>query len=130
MQSASGVFAEALWKGQDEEAIAAIPRLGDLNRTEYPGAAFPLLQAAYRGRTRVVAALLDAGAGVNQWSRAHWTALMAAAWEGHLETAKLLLSRGANPALKNAEGRTAADLAEGEGHKAVAAALRAAAPVH
>jgi len=123
MQSARGAFAEAVHAGDDAGAIAAIPRLGDLNRADHPGAPFPLLEAAYRGRTRVVGALLDAGANVNQWSRLHWTALMAAAWEGHAETVKLLLSRGANAGLKNGDGKTARDLAVEEGHGAVAELL-------
>ena len=55
------------------------------------------------------------------------TALMAASQYGERECVELLLGGGADPALKDKEGKTALDKAEGNGHAEVAALLRAAA---
>ncbi len=57
-----------------------------------------LHQAALRGRTEVVAQLLDRGADVNAKDRFifGWTPLIAAAFAGHVDTAQLLLAKGAD----------------------------------
>jgi ankyrin repeat protein len=56
----------------------------------------PIHFAARNGHTRVVEILLDEGADVN--GRGSWneTALMDSVWNGRLDTARLLLSRGAD----------------------------------
>ena len=48
------------------------------------------------------------------------TALHVAAVAGHLEVVQLLLKRGANPCVKNQNGRTASQLARNAGHTEVA----------
>ncbi|MGE3173561.1 MAG: ankyrin repeat domain-containing protein [Planctomycetota bacterium] len=91
----------------------------------------PLAVAAARGASAAIAALLDAGAAVDQ--REHEdgeTALMIAARQGHLEAAHLLLARGADPTLRDRTvDQTALDIAEGSpvpDAAAVARLLRAA----
>ena len=59
----------------------------------------------------VVSYLLDHGAHVDETDNRGQTALMIAAERGHAAIAKLLLARGANPAIKNQDGKTARDLA-------------------
>ena len=52
-----------------------------------------------------------------------YTPLMMAAREGQPAIVRLLLEQGANPALKNTEGLTAAQIAERGGHTDIAAAI-------
>lgn len=73
----------------------------------------PLLLAAARKQDEVfIQALLGAGADVNACSSTGETALMIAVRHGYEKNISYLLSSGANAALKNAEGQSAADLAE------------------
>lgn len=66
------------------------------------------------------------GAPVNGCDDRGRTPLMLAAAAGRHEICLLLLSEGAEAALSGPDGRTAADMAEAEGHLALAAALRPA----
>jgi len=54
----------------------------------------------------------------------HFTALMYAAAEGHLDVVKILLSYRADPALKDVDGDDAITFANNNGHKEVAALLQ------
>lgn len=56
-----------------------------------------LTQAADLGRAGAVAALLEAGVPPDRINESGGTPLMAAAWNGHLEAARLLLGAGADP---------------------------------
>ncbi|KAF4609414.1 hypothetical protein G7Y89_g15864 [Cudoniella acicularis] len=87
-----------------------------------------LPKAAGRGRTDVVAYLLDQGAAINEipdnpdilenaWELGVKNALCAAAWRGQSEVVKLLLERGADNSVKDTNGRSALELAETEGHE-------------
>ena len=67
--------------------------------------------------------LLDRGIDVNQRYPGEQTALMWAAGFNHRETAELLLARGADPALRDDRGWTAAQQARANGHEAIAARL-------
>jgi ankyrin repeat protein len=71
--------------------------------------------------------LLDHGAEVDARQQAGYTALQAAAIHGDEELSDLLLSRGADPALRSDDGKSAADLAREKGHQALAGRLEAAA---
>lgn len=74
----------------------------------------PLYSASEKGHLQIVKMLVDQyGANVNfqipvSSSCCHgWTALMIAAAEGHKDVVQYLLSKGANPNLRNQYGRTA-----------------------
>ncbi len=58
----------------------------------------------------IVSYLLDAGAHIDDRDDRGRTALMIAAEGGHAEIAGLLLARGADPSLKDKDGKRAADL--------------------
>ncbi len=69
----------------------------------------PLHCAAWKGHVAVVAALLDAGADVQDRNQNdHWgdTALHAAAHGNQKAVVELLLARGADPNAQNPAGRT------------------------
>jgi ankyrin repeat protein len=71
----------------------------------------PLMECALLGNDSMVSLLLDLGASPNKQSeRDRNTALHAASENGHSEVVNLLLSRGADPLLKNDYGETAQDL--------------------
>ncbi len=79
-----------------------------------------LLFAGAVNRVDVLEELLARGADVNTRYWAGYTALHAAAVMGHEEAVELLLSRGANPALREEKyGDTPADKARWRGHTAV-----------
>ena len=63
--------------------------------------------------------LLDRGARVDDADDRGRTALMIAAERGHAEVAKLLLAHGADPARREQQGKTAADLAASDGVRSV-----------
>jgi ankyrin repeat protein len=73
----------------------------------------PLLAATGSGSLAVVKALLDAGANVNAKDGRNMTALMVAVSTNHQNSAiiRLLLDRGADPAIQSNVGETAADWA-------------------
>ncbi|MDA8016653.1 MAG: ankyrin repeat domain-containing protein [Thermoanaerobaculia bacterium] len=92
----------------------------------------PLHRAAFRGHSRIVRALLDAGAshsarvggGPPPWDR---SALHLAAAAGHLEVIELLLDAGADATALDLDAygnrRTAAELARSAGHETLASTL-------
>lgn len=73
----------------------------------------PLYSAAEKGHLKIVKMLVDQyGANINFQLPVNsccynWTALMIAAAEGHKDVVQYLLSKGANPNLRNRYGRTA-----------------------
>jgi len=71
--------------------------------------------------------LLDKGADVNAWSwdSMEQTALMEASDQGHLESVKFLLQKGASVHFKNKNGWTALKLAGKEGHTEIVELLKA-----
>lgn len=77
-----------------------------------------LIKAAERGDTATVSSLLDEGVEINATvdGRSPWTPLMHAAFEGHEETVRALLDRGANPNHEDLDGSTAITVAAGRGH--------------
>jgi ankyrin repeat protein len=76
--------------------------------------------------------LLDAGAGINNRRRDGLTALHTAGYRGHSEVARLLLARGADPAIRGHQsgdahaGASAAEMAYEQGHFETAMLIRAA----
>ena len=83
-----------------------------VNRADKRGVT-AMFVAAEEGHAEALGALLDAsGAKVDIFEyTTRCTPLMAAARQGHWECVTLLLGRGADPQLRNAQGLTAADLA-------------------
>jgi ankyrin repeat protein len=88
----------------------------------------PLIQLAAWGFSppvdrRFAQQLLDRGANVNATDDSGTTALMFAAGRGKKDLVKLLLSKQADPAIKNCHGQDAASLAKASGHTALAEEL-------
>lgn len=95
--------------------------------------ATPLIFAAGNGgnvtqspeQIAAVKLLLEMGAQVNATDKMRDTALHLAARRGYIESIKLLLAHGADPALKNMYGETAQKMAEpGEGHSDLDQSIR------
>lgn len=85
----------------------------------------PLRTAAEDGKGDAVRLLLDNGSNVNQGDFINGTPLMAAARNGHPDVVRLLIERGADVCLK-ADGGTAKEFAQAEGHNEIADILRVA----
>lgn len=68
--------------------------------------------------------LLDAGAAVNERQSGGFTPLMAAAQNGDADLLRLLLAHGADPSIRDDQGRSAADIALSAGHTEIAAQLQ------
>lgn len=71
-----------------------------------------IVVCAAGGDLAMVSAKLDAGIDPNSAGPSGQTALMLAARNGHIDTMRLLLERGANPALRTKTGSTAEDIAK------------------
>ena len=84
----------------------------------------PCHQAAFSGHVEVIKILLAAGAPVDALTTpGHSTPLLWAARQGHVEAVLELLAAGASREVRNAEGKTALQLAIAGGHSAVAEVL-------
>ena len=92
--------------------------------TRNPFANQPLHAAAAGRHVEICRLLVAAGADVNATQHGGFTPLHEAAQHGDDEMVELFLSAGADPAIVVDDGRTAADLAEADGHGDVAARLR------
>jgi uncharacterized protein len=103
--------------GQQEEAARVLLEHGaDVNALSTSSFARvpPLGTAAFVQSVRPGRLLLDAGADVNGRGEGGFTALHSAAQNGDEELARLLLERGADPAIATTEGKRPADFAESE----------------
>ena len=127
---AAGAQVRTLVEGAAAGAIAPWP----LERQEERERLLALIMAAVHERLDVIDALLDAGTPIDavdpEW---HRQALRAAAEHGRPASVRLLLARGADPRLRDADGRSALDMASpahrypvGPGHAETEAILRAA----
>ncbi|MFE7419635.1 ankyrin repeat domain-containing protein [Rhodococcus sp. NPDC057529] len=88
-----------------------------------------LIPAAEHGHVETVRMLIEAGVPVNHVNDPGWTALLEAVVYGdgsarYQDVVRLLLDAGADPAIEDADGRTALQHAERRGQDAVAALLR------
>jgi hypothetical protein len=83
-----------------------------------------LHKASYHGRTEVMLYLVSKGLGVDVPDRLGFTPLHEAARAGEMKAAEVLLSLGANPQARTNADKSAADLAEEKGAKAIVHLIR------
>jgi ankyrin repeat protein len=94
----------AIIRGHDDIALLLIEKGASLDardksgdrENQHPGNS-PVHYAAIYGRTRVLEAMLDRGVSPNLRDRNGRTLLMLAVENGHRDTVRLLLERGADP---------------------------------
>lgn len=80
----------------------------------------PFILAASLGHAAIVKIFLEHKADIEQQAfYLRETALMQAADNGHIEVVEMLLQEGADAAVTNRDGKTAADLARVNGHVAI-----------
>ncbi len=103
-----------------EGAAASISELAAYDREDLDSA---LLLAALLGKTEVIDVLTSYGASVYARMDGDRTPLMLAAQNGHLDSARLLAELGSSRHAVDAEGRTAARLAEEAGYPEIVEAL-------
>jgi bla regulator protein blaR1 len=139
-------------EGHLELVTLLLDRGADVNLA-VTGDGAPLIMAAREGHLAIVLLLLDRGADVDQIVPGDENALMQASGEGHLEVVKLLVARGASVNARvqvqrryeavgvdergrrrvsfstQEEWRTALNMAQQRGHRAVVEFLRSAGAV-
>ena len=100
-----------LWRAMAERDLAGVIEV--LDRGTYPETTrytnelvTPLMCAARLGWEEMVQGLVEHGARVNFRGEGGGTALSAAAYHGHVEVARYLLSCGADPNMCSDEGET------------------------
>ncbi|GBF99296.1 hypothetical protein Rsub_12077 [Raphidocelis subcapitata] len=109
------------WQQQRRRASGAAARNSVLSWQDPTSRLTPLMLAAARGRPEIAKALLDAGADPNFLCRApqrgprRGTALHEAACARQAGMVELLVQRGADPFMENADGYTAMEVAASEG---------------
>lgn len=113
----------AALRGQLEPARRLLERGASVNRDGWTA----LHYAASGPEPQVVALLLDKGAAIDAPSPSRTTALMMAAGYGAIDSADLLLRRGANARLRSESDLTAADFARRAGRDALALRIEQAA---
>ncbi|GGL86066.1 hypothetical protein GCM10010840_25020 [Deinococcus aerolatus] len=107
----------AAFFGQEAVAALLLSRGADVNTVSRNAMRVGPLHSAVAGNhAGLVRTLMDAGADVNAAQQGGFTPLMGAAQNGNAELVRLLLSHGARPGDLTGEGRSAAELAQEEGH--------------
>ena len=114
----SSPFLRACQVGDIDQVEHLVEQGEDPNREHQ--SYFPLLCASAGGHTNIIRLLIEKGAEVNKiTSDLNWTALIAAAYCGHVDACEALLIRGADRTLKTSKGQTALDMAKKQGHQNV-----------
>ncbi len=90
------MFRSALKSSSVETVLAWLARRPSVAKAEPSRWHMPLLLAAEHGRTELIEPLLKHGAKVNTPTSYGLTPLHQAAYGGHLETVKMLITKGAN----------------------------------
>ena len=114
--------------GSVEMLEALLPADPDLTiRNRFGGIA--VIPAAERGHVEYVRRVVSTGIDVNHVNDPGWTALLEAVVYGdgssrYQEIVRILLAAGADPGIRDAQGRTALQHAESLGQREVAAILR------
>ena len=109
-----------------DTVVALLEARADTNARNAQGRT-ALMFAAIYGQDAIVERLLASGADPNlvPGDETGWSALIAAAARGHANTVAALLRGGADPAVRSKDGKTALDMARGEGHQEVVKVLEA-----
>ena len=95
---------ELLLAGGADPALASTASTKQERRP--PGGMTALLFASRQGQIEAARALLDGGADIDQAGADNTSALLVAVVNGHYDLASLLIERGANPNIADANGRT------------------------
>jgi len=107
----------AVGMGDQKRFEALLPQIKNVDEELNAIGETPLTLAAYNDRPEMVEALIKKGANVNHQTKNGYSALIFTAmimrppFDNAIKTAKLLLSHGANKALKNLDGDTAYSMA-------------------
>lgn len=109
---------EAINFSQDSVAVSLVQSAPDVN-FRIAGGKTPLMQASFKGRVQVVAALLAKKANANLQDLYGFTALMYAAQEGHSEIVKEILTAKANVNIKTWDGFSALEAARRKGNSKI-----------
>ncbi|KAK3611879.1 hypothetical protein CHS0354_021315 [Potamilus streckersoni] len=80
---------------------------------------YPIHYAADYGQTEVIRCLIDHGAQIDVKDKHGITPILAAVWEGHTESVKLLLEKGAKKNGKAPDGSSYIDCADSDEIKAL-----------
>lgn len=107
----------AAYNGQIEATRVILEAGGDPELANDRGQT-PLAGAAFKGDAAIAKLLLEHGAQVNGIGDGTRTALMTAAMFDRTEMVDLLLAHGADPDLRDASGKSAADMARAMGAQA------------
>ena len=86
-----------------------------------------LMNAAHRGDSEMVQALVCRGANLNHAAKYRLTALMLGVIANHPEVVRLLMASGADPEIKGSRGQfacTPLEYAKSQGHSHLVALLR------
>ena len=102
----------AAFKGRSEVVGFLLEREGGINNLEAWLKESLFETVMWQGRGEVLKVLLKDMADVDQWRDNYLsrTLLMLAAKEGHTDMVMYLLDRGADPSIKDGEGKTALDM--------------------
>lgn len=110
----------AAYAGQAETVEALIAAGADACKPDTTQGNTAQMGVAFKGNDAIAARLLQMGCDVNARNNAGQTALMMAALFNRTSQIEMLLAAGADPAIADASGRTAASVAQTQGNEAVA----------
>ena len=96
----------------------------DVNHQNFFGSSALMCSASHGHLDALRTLCANGNVDINLLSRFGQTALMKAAQAGKLESIKILLNHGADPTVRNKQGKGAVDIAEEKGHGHVVDFLR------
>lgn len=105
-------IAAAVRAGDPEAVGAAVDQGADVHALDDAGLTPLMLAASLGSNDEVLARLLDAGAEIDRQAPSGVTALMLASGDGTSASVLWLMNAGADPTLRDAEGRNALDYAD------------------